>query len=280
MNPMSYPNQSASKQAYAVTVAGSDSSGGAGIQVDLKTMAACGVWGLSVIAALTAQNPSRVVSSESLPQKFIAEQINALEEAFPISCYKTGMLMNAQTVRTAAENIPKDREIVVDPVLISTSGYRLMDKDGEKILVSELLSRASVATPNIPEAETLSGVHICDDDSMKKAADWFLDIGCKSVIIKGGHSQNHTGVDLFADESGVFYLKPDTVAPFSDIHGSGCCFASAVASFIALGYPMREAVCEAKKFVTGAVLYSVPSPSGRRMMNPDWRQFKTFDKKY
>jgi phosphomethylpyrimidine kinase len=266
--------------AFAASVAGSDSCCGAGSQVDLKTMNACGVWGLTVIAALTAQNVNRVISSTALPMQFIREQFAALEEEYPIGCYKTGMLMNAQTVQTVSECIPKGRSIVVDPVLISTSGFRLMDKEGEKALTELLLPRASVVTPNIPEAEALSGVEISGEADMKKAAEWFLDAGAKSVIIKGGHAEFRRGTDLFMDESGPALLEPEQSAPFSDIHGSGCCFASAIASYIALGYPLSEAVCEAKKFVTGAILYSMPCPSGRRMMNPEWQRFKTFDKKF
>ncbi|HJJ48633.1 MAG TPA: bifunctional hydroxymethylpyrimidine kinase/phosphomethylpyrimidine kinase [Methanocorpusculum sp.] len=272
---MNYPNQ-----AFAVSVAGSDSSCGAGTQVDLKTMSACGVWGLTVIAALTAQNVNRVISSTALPMQFIREQFAALEEEYPIGCYKTGMLMNAETVTTVAGCIPKDRSLVVDPVLISTSGFRLMDKDGENALCKNLLPRATVITPNIPEAETLSGVKIESASGMEKAAEWFLDAGAKSVIIKGGHAEFRRGTDLFMDANGPVLLEPEISVPVSDVHGSGCCFASAISSHIALGYPLPDAVREAKKFVTGAILYSVPCPSGRRMMNPNWQQYKAFDKKY
>ncbi|HJJ29344.1 MAG TPA: bifunctional hydroxymethylpyrimidine kinase/phosphomethylpyrimidine kinase [Methanocorpusculum sp.] len=272
---MQYPNQ-----AFAASVAGSDPSCGAGTQVDLKTMSACGVWGLTVIAALTAQNVNRVISSEALPKQFICDEFAALEEEYPIACYKTGMLMNAETVQTVAECIPQGRSMVIDPVLISTSGFRLMDSAGEAALKEYLIPRATVVTPNIPEAEALSGTKITCAADMEKAAVWFLDAGAKSVVIKGGHAAFGRGTDLFIDADGSTFLKPEKAAPFCDIHGSGCCFASAIAAHIALGYPLKDAVCEAKKFVTGAILYSVPSPSGRRMMNPDWQSCKTFDKKY
>lgn len=268
------------RQAFAVSIAGSDSSSGAGTQVDLKTMSACGVWGLTVIAALTAQNVNRVLSSIPLPRQFIREQFQALQEEYPISCYKTGMLINADTVQTVAESIPKDQNIVVDPVLISTSGYRLMDLDGEQTLIDTLLPRATVATPNLPEASALSGIQVTSPHTMEQAAEWFLDLGCTSVIIKGGHAKLRRGTDLYADETGTTLLEPEQTAPCNDIHGSGCCFASAIASFIALGLPRRDAVREAKKFITGAILYSVPSPSGRHMINPDWQQYRTFNKKY
>ena len=262
---MNYDNQ-----AFCVSVAGSDSSCGAGVQIDLKTMNACGVWGLTVIAALTAQNPN----------KFIREQFAALQEEFPIGCYKTGMLMNAETVKTVSDCIPTGSSLVADPVLISTSGFRLMDLEGESAIIEYLLPKASVVTPNIPEAQELCGVAITDERSMEHAAQWFLDMGVQAVIIKGGHAGFRRGTDVYADKNGLRLIEPETVAPFADIHGSGCCYASAIAAHISLGYPVFEAVCEAKKFVTGAIMNSLVCPSGRRVMNADWKLHTSFDKKF
>jgi hydroxymethylpyrimidine/phosphomethylpyrimidine kinase len=266
-------------KAFAATIAGSDPSAGAGIQVDLKTMAACGVWGMTVIAALTAQNATHVLDTAGIPAEFIRKQIDALEEDFPIGCYKTGMLKNAETVKIVAESIPDGRNIVVDPVLLATKEYRLLDLAGQEKLTAELLPRTTVITPNLPEAAALSGITIADAESMEEAAYWFIDHGAKAAVIKGGHAYFRLGTDVFADKNGMMLVEGE-VAPFTDVHGSGCCYASAIAAHIALGYPVREAVCEAKKFVSGAIKYSWEYAPGRRTMNPGWQQHKTYDKKF
>ncbi|HJJ38247.1 MAG TPA: bifunctional hydroxymethylpyrimidine kinase/phosphomethylpyrimidine kinase [Methanocorpusculum sp.] len=265
-------------KAFAATIAGSDPSAGAGIQVDLKTMAACGVWGMTVIAALTAQNATHVLDTASIPAEFIRKQIGALEEDFPIGCYKTGMLKNAETVKIVAESIPDGRNIVVDPVLLATKEYRLLDLAGQEKLTAELLPRTTVITPNLPEAAALSGITIADAESMEEAAYWFIDQGAQAAVIKGGHAHFRLGTDVFADKNGMMLVEGE-VAPFTDVHGSGCCYASAIAAHIALGFPVREAVCEAKKFVSGAIKYSWEYAPGRRTMNPGWQQYKTYDKK-
>ncbi len=265
--------------AFAATIAGSDPSAGAGIQVDLKTMAACGVWGMTVIAALTAQNATHVLDASSIPAAFIKKQIDALEEDFPICCYKTGMLKNAETVGIVAESIPEGRNLVVDPVLLATKEYRLLDLAGQEMLTAELLPRTTVITPNLPEAAALSGVAITGPESMEEAAYWFIDRGAKAAVIKGGHAHFRLGTDVFADKNGLMLVEGE-VAPFTDVHGSGCCYASAIAAHIALGYPVRDAVLEAKTFVSGAIQYSWEYAPGRRTMNPGWQQHKTYYKKF
>ena len=259
------------KTAYAVSIAGSDSSAGAGIQTDLKTMAACGAWGMTVIAALTAQNGNHVRSSYKVSQKFIYDQIAALEEEFPIGCYKTGMLMDKETVEAVASAIPIGRNIVVDPVLISTSGCRLLDKDAEETLIEKLLPRALIVTPNIPEAEELAGITINDEKSVLSAGDWFLETGSKAVIIKGGHRPNWGGIDYYIDKSGMKKLSTKQL-PFKDIHGTGCCLSSAIASYIAKGYSVFEATKLGKTFVTEAIAHSIVYPAGRRTVHPLWRE--------
>ena len=265
--------------AFAVSVAGSDSSAGAGLQVDLKTMTACGVWGMSVVAALTAQNGHKVSAVQGVPPTFIADQVAALEEEFAIGCYKTGMLMNAETVAAAAAAIPKETPLVVDPVMVSTSRARLLDEEGEEAVISLMLPRSDVTTPNLLEAEYLSGISITDAKSMERAAEWFLDAGVKAVVVKGGHAHFRRGVDVYMDRNGMTLVE-DEVLPYADIHGSGCCYASAIASYIALGYRIFDAVLEAKKFVTGAIKYSWEYSPGRRTMNPFWQMHQTYYKKY
>ncbi|MDU9377011.1 Hydroxymethylpyrimidine/phosphomethylpyrimidine kinase [Methanocorpusculaceae archaeon Sp1] len=265
--------------AFAVSVAGSDPSAGAGLQIDLKTMTACGVWGMTVVAALTAQNANHVTSTASVEPEFIGQQIAALEEDFPIGCYKTGMLKNAETVRAVARSLPENRELVIDPVLLATREYRLLDEGGERELVESLIPRASVVTPNLPEAKVLSGIDIVDAASMEEAAHWFLDLGAKSVVIKGGHADFRKATDVFADKNGTVLLHGN-VYPLEDVHGSGCCFASAIASHIALGYPVRDACSEAKSFVDSAIRYAVEYAPGRFTMNPGWQQHTSYGKKF
>ncbi len=265
--------------AFAVSVAGSDPSAGAGLQIDLKTMTACGVWGMTVVAALTAQNANHVTSTSSVLPEFIGQQIAALEEDFPIGCYKTGMLKNAETVRAVARSLPEERAVVIDPVLLATREYRLLDEEGEKELVESLIPRAAVITPNLPEAKVLSGIEITDAESMGAAANWFLDLGAKSVVIKGGHAGFRKATDVFADKEGIVLLHGN-VYPFEDVHGSGCCFASAIASHIALGYPVREAAVLAKEFVDAAIRYAVEYAPGRFTMNPGWQQHISYCKKF
>ena len=263
--------------AFAASVAGSDPSAGAGLQIDLKTMTACGVWGMTVVAALTAQNANHVRAIAEVDPAFVQNQIKTLEEDFPIACYKTGMLGNAPTVRAFAGALPDGVPLVVDPVLIATREYRLTDDSGAAALVEELVPRASVVTPNIPEAESLSGIAITDAASMEDAAGWFLDRGAGAVVLKGGHAAFRKGVDVFLDRNGMRLLSGN-VYPFPDVHGSGCCFASAIASYIALGYPVAEAVERGKEFVDGALRYAVEYAPGRFTMNPEWREHQEYTK--
>lgn len=272
-------NPTKKKMAFAATIAGSDPSAGAGLQVDLKTMTACGVWGMTVVAALTAQNANHVVDSASVSGAFIKKEIDTLEEDFEIGCYKTGMLKNAETVGIVADSIPKGRNLVVDPVLLATKNYRLLDEAGQEKLVSDLLPIATLVTPNLPEASVISGIKITDAESMEQAAYWFIDHGAKAAIVKGGHAVFRLGTDVYVDKDGMMLVEGE-ISPFTDVHGSGCCYASAIAAHIALGYQLRDAVFEAKKFVSGAIKYSWEYAPGCRTMNPGWRQYKTYYKKY
>ena len=264
--------------AFAVTIAGSDPSAGAGFQIDLKTMTACGVWGMTIVAALTAQNATHVLGTADVDSRFVQMQFEALEEDFPIGCYKTGMLKNAEIIHVVAECVPESTPLVVDPVLLATAaGYRLLEKSGENALIGELIPRATVLTPNLPEASALSGVKITDPETMEEAAGWFLDRGARAVILKGGHAGFRKATDVFVDRDGMLLLSGN-VYPFAEVHGSGCCFASAIAAHIALGYSVREAAIKAKEFVDGAIRYAVAYAPGRYTMNPGWQQHQTYEK--
>jgi len=255
---------------YAVSIAGSDSSCGAGLQTDLKTMNACGVWGMTVVAALTAQNGTQVTASAKVDATFIAKQIAAICDEFPVSAWKTGMLNTADTVHAVAGAIPSDAVLVVDPVIVATSGGILLDGPGVAAVTEELLSKATVVTPNIPETEYLSRIHVADIASIKKAGQWFLDQGVSAVLIKGGHDSAFAGADFLIDGDG-FHIIEGCRLPYSDIHGTGCCLSSAIAAYLAQGQSVISAVRQAKEFVTSAIEHSIVYPSGRRTVNPLWQ---------
>lgn len=254
---------------YAVSIAGSDSSGGAGLQTDIKTMNACGVWGMTVVAALTAQNGMQVTDSAKVEGAFIAKQIATLCDEFPVAAWKTGMLNTAETVHAVADTLPSDAVLVVDPVIVATSGGVLLDASGITAVTEDLLSKAAVVTPNIPETEYLSGIQISDTASIKRAGQWFIDRGASAVLIKGGHNPSFAGSDFLIDRDG-FQVIAGRRLPFSDIHGTGCCLSSAIAAYLARGKNVISAVKQAKEFVTSAIEYSVVYPSGRRTVNPLW----------
>ena len=259
---------------YAVSVAGSDSSAGAGLQTDLKTMNACGVWGMTAAAALTAQNGTSVTESAAVSASFIRKQIETLCAEFPVGCWKTGMLNNAETVCAVASALPSDALLVTDPVIVATSGSVLLDTAGEKALCDKLLPLSLIVTPNIPEAEYLSGIRVTDRKSAYEAGRWFIEKGASSVLIKGGHNESWGGCDFFIDSDGIRPIEGRRL-PYSNIHGTGCCLSAAAAAYIALGKSPYAALCAAKEFVTAAIEHSVVYPSGRRTVNPLWRMFSS-----
>lgn len=254
---------------YAVSIAGSDSSGGAGLQTDIKTMNACGVWGMTVVAALTAQNGMKVTASAKVEAGFIAQQIAALCDEFPVAAWKTGMLNTAETVHAVARALPSDAALVVDPVIVATSGGILLDEQGVAAVTEDLLSRAAVVTPNIPETEYLSGIRITDTASVERAGRWFREQGASAVLIKGGHDPAFAGADFLIDADGIHTIAGRRL-PFSDVHGTGCCLSSAIAAYLAQGKDLMSAVRQAKAFVTAAIEHAVVYPSGRRTVNPLW----------
>src|SRR5712692_8135945 len=214
----------------ALTIAGSDSSGGAGIQGDLRTFAAFGVYGVSAVTAVTAQNTSGIAASEALAADLVAAQIEAVAGDIAIDATKTGMLANSAIVEAVAAaieelDLPK---VVVDPVMVSKSGDRLLDDDGVQAMMAELLPRAFVVTPNLPEAEVLGGVR-----DARKAARRIHDLGAAWVVVTGGHGTGGDIVDLVFDGRTFTELRGERIA-VSGVHGTGCAFASAVAACLAL----------------------------------------------
>lgn len=246
----------------ACTIAGSDSGGGAGIQADLKTFTALGVWGTTVITAITAQNPKGVLGVSIVPEKTVLLQLEAVLDDFTVRAFKTGMLGTAGMIRTVARSLPPEIPLVLDPVMIATSGARLLDEDATGLLLCSLLPSATVVTPNIPEAMVLSGMNRIDSLSeMKEAGRTILDLGPDYVVIKGGHLPAEEAIDILVGPHTELAAKGPKY-PY-EVHGSGCCFSAAMAGFLALGCPVEEAFRKAKEFVDGAIRDAVGSRSGK-----------------
>lgn len=246
----------------ALTVAGSDSGGGAGIQADLKTMEAFGVFGTSAITSLTAQNSTGVRGVEDVPPEFVGEQIDAVVEDFDVGAVKTGMLSNAETVRVVAEKIDEhDLRAVVDPVMIAQSGDRLLSEDAEEVVRDELLPRAALATPNAPEAETLTGVEVSSPEMMAEAAEELVEQGANAAIVTGGHIEDERVVDVLADSEGTHRFEKARVEKGAT-HGTGCALSSAVASELAKGASLGDAVGTAEAFLYRAVRFGIDVGEG------------------
>lgn len=237
----------------ALTIAGSDSGGGAGIQADLKTFHARGVHGLSVIAAITSQNTRGVTAVHAVPQAHIRSQIAAVFDDFPIGAVKTGMLGSAAITRLVAREMERRKPawLVVDPVMIATSGARLLDEDAVEAMVQELIPLADILTPNLPEAEALLGWPIRKAADFDRAGQGLLDLGAKTVLLKGGHAGGHTVVDRYYDARGVLELRHPRLK--LEGHGTGCTLASAVAAELAKGRTPRSAVRHASDYVHRAL---------------------------
>ncbi len=250
----------------ACSIAGSDSGGGAGIQADLKTFTALGVFGLTVITAVTAQNTREVRGTWMLPPEAVQAQIEAVADGFAIGAWKTGMLGNAPNIRAVAEALPEGAPLVIDPVMVSTSGYRLLADDAIKDLVEILIPRAEVVTPNLPEAEVLAKMRVATVEDMEKAGRRILDLGTRAVVVKGGHLSGGTAIDLLVDRDGVMPLSGERY-PYS-VHGSGCCFSAALAAHLARGMSARPAFTAARTFIDTAIREASGGPGSLRIVNP------------
>jgi hydroxymethylpyrimidine/phosphomethylpyrimidine kinase len=239
----------------AVTIAGSDSSGGAGIQADLKTFAALGVYGASVIAALTAQNTRGVTAIHDVPADFIAAQIDAVFSDLDVAAVKIGMLSQVAAIKAVAEGLKRHRakNIVLDPVMIATSGDRLLAADAVAALRSELIPRALVVTPNLAEAAALSGASLArNEEEMEVQAREILSLGACNVLIKGGHGEGPDSVDLLIGQNEVIRMSARRIAS-RNTHGTGCTLSSAIAAGLAKGLDLAAAAHDAKAYVTTAI---------------------------
>ncbi|SEM34728.1 hydroxymethylpyrimidine/phosphomethylpyrimidine kinase [Syntrophus gentianae] len=244
------------KPARVLTVAGSDSGGGAGIQADLKTITVLGGFGMSVITALTAQNTLGVQGIFEVPIPFIEQQFDAVATDIGVDAAKTGMLVNAAVVRAVAAKIRQYHieKLVVDPVMVAKGGALLIENDARENFISELVPLALVLTPNIPEAEALAGLSIRSVEDMKEAAMRIREMGVPNVIVKGGHLQG-PATDIFFDGRRFYEFYSERIAT-KDSHGTGCTYSSAIATGLAVGKPLLEAVREAKAYVTEVIRYA------------------------
>ncbi len=244
--------------AIALTIAGSDSSGGAGIQADLKTFSALGVYGASVITALTAQNTQGVAGIHDVPPDFITAQIDAVFSDLKISAVKIGMLSQASAIAAVAQGLDrhKARNVVLDPVMVATSGDRLLAPDAVEVLKRVLIPRALVITPNLPEAAALLDAPLAVTEAeMQEQAERLLALGARAVLIKGGHGTGAESVDFLVEAGTVARLAADRIAT-SNTHGTGCTLSSAIAAGLAKGGDLAGAVREAKAYVTAALVAS------------------------
>ena len=262
-----------------LTIAGSDPSGGAGIQADLKTFAAFGVYGVSAITAVTVQNTKGVDGVSPLEADLVEAQIEAVAGDVTVHATKVGMLATAAIVEavTAAIDELDLPLVVVDPVLRSTSGSPLLDADGVRALVSELLPRARIVTPNVGEAEALTGRRIDSLDEARDAARRIRDLGPRAVVITGGHARLLGGgdashiLDLLLDDTG-FHESRVLRVDVPSTHGTGCTFASAVAAGLALGRALPDAVSRAQAYVAGALANRPAIGRGRAMLDHFWER--------
>jgi hydroxymethylpyrimidine/phosphomethylpyrimidine kinase len=256
----------------ALTIAGSDSSAGAGIQADLKTFAAHGVFGVTAITAVTAQNTTGIVAAAPIAADIVAAQIEAVASDLGVHAVKTGMLANAAIVEAVAAAVA-DLELpflVVDPVIAATSGDLLLDDEGLLAMKKELLSRAHAVTPNIAEAEVLSGVTIRSEEDRRTAAKRIFALGPVYVVITGGHGSGDRIVDLVYDGE-VFTDYATVRVGGRHTHGTGCSFSAALTAHLALGRSLEDAVPLAQEYVAGAIRHSPGLGRGSGPMNHFWR---------
>lgn len=251
-----------------MTIAGSDSGGGAGIQADLKTFAALGVYGTSALTAITAQNTLGVRAAVELPLDLIAAQIDAVVEDIGVDAVKTGMLSSSAIIERVVAKIDEHRidRLVVDPVMVAKSGDRLLQDDAVAALVRLLLPRARVVTPNIPETERLVGFPVVDAAAARKAARTVAAMGSRAVVIKGGHGEGEEAVDLFFDGRRFREFRARRL-PTRNTHGTGCTFSAALAAGLARGAGLEASVEWAKAYLTDALRKGLPLGRGHGPVN-------------
>ena len=250
-----------------LTIAGSDCSGGAGIQADLKTFSAHGVFGMSVIVSVVAENTSRVIDYQDISTDIIIKQIDAVFEDIEVDAVKIGMLSCAENMLAVAAKLKeyKPKNIVIDPVMYAKSGDALMDPDAIDTMITEVIPLADLLTPNIPEAEKITGISIQNTSDMEEAAKLIHKMGCKNVLVKGGHALGDA-VDVLYDGNEFYYYSTQRIDT-KNTHGTGCTYSSSIASNLALGLPIAEALKESKEYITTAIKHSLAIGKGHGPTN-------------
>ena len=257
----------------ALTIAGSDSGGGAGIQADLKTFAALGVYGMTAITAVTVQNTAGVSDVEELRPEIVAEQIRSVAGDIGVDAAKTGMLANAAIVRSVAVAVRDSgiTQLVVDPVFVSKHGDPLLRDEAVEAIRSEIVPLATLITPNLPEAGGLLGREIDTREGMEHAAQDLLALGAGAVLVKGGHLEQEGADDLFADAGGTTWLRADRIAT-PHTHGTGCTLSAAITAELAKGERLLDAVQTGKRFVTEAIRHALAIGEGIGPVDPLWER--------
>jgi hydroxymethylpyrimidine/phosphomethylpyrimidine kinase len=256
MNESSKNQNSLRQYCKVLTIAGSDSGGGAGIQADLKTFSAIGCYGMSVITALTAQNTQGVKAIHAVPPAFAVEQIDAVLSDIGADAIKIGMLYSPELIEAVAQELKKygARKIVLDPVMVAQSGDKLLQDDAIEAIKTHLMPLADVVTPNIPEASVLCGMQLTQWGDIESAAETLAKYGSRSILIKGGHGDERKSNDLlFLSSEGRFVSLAADRIKTNNNHGTGCTLSSAIASYMAKGKDIEEAVQEAKTFMNQAI---------------------------
>ena len=257
-----------------LSIAGSDPSGGAGIQADLKTASALGAYGMAVITALTAQNTQTVAGVSEVPADFVALQIDTIFADITPDAVKTGMLANAEIIDVVAAKAAEHsfRNLVVDTVMVAKSGDRLLRQDAVQAMREKLVPLAHVLTPNLPEAEDLVGRKLRTDEDIREAARELAAMGARNVVIKGGHREGDTVTDVLFDGKAFHDFSGPRIETTST-HGTGCTFASAIATFLARGESVRDAVGHAKEYLTEALRRAYPIGGGHGPVHHFWAQW-------
>lgn len=247
---------------HVLTIAGSDTCGGAGIQADIKTFSALGTYGMSVITAVTVQNTQGVFGCQDITPDIIKAQIDAIFTDIEVSAVKIGMVSQIETIKAISEKLKQyqPQNVVLDPVMISKSGFDLMQPNAKETLIKELIPLAFVVTPNLPEAEVITGISIKNLKDMEKAAQIIHNMGTKNVLIKGGHLQQDA-TDILFDGKQYYYMKGERIHT-KNTHGTGCTLSSAIAANLAKGQTIQQSVKNAKDYITIAIEHALDIGKG------------------
>ena len=261
----------ASRPPRVLTIAGSDSGGGAGIEADLKTFTALQVYGMASLTSITAQNTKGVFATHDLPPELVARQIDVVIEDLGVDAAKSGMLSNAGIVEAVADRVSHHRieNYVLDPVMISESGQPLLEQDAIETLKEKLLPLALIVTPNAAECEALTGRALTDEAGMREAARAIHALGARHVLVKGGHIEGSNAIDVLYDGSEFETFSAPRIDTLNT-HGTGCTYAAAIAANLAKGLSLRDAVGAAKEYVTGAIRHAFNLGKGPGPLNHFW----------